>query len=371
LKSSPVVEVEKSVQAPARYLTLDALRGVAALLVVAMHAGMIMGRETFLGAYLAVDFFFILSGFVIAAAYGRGLTSSMTKSEFIRRRLVRLWPLFALGIGLNAALYGFSLLLGADRFHASLAVAAGLGLLMAPLRISLVSDVYPVNPPSWSLFFELVANLVYALLASRLTTRRLAAFVGVAALALVTTALHFGSLGVGQVWPTFIGGFARVGFGFFAGVLLYRLSHGRVISSNLCAIGLAAVLAAVLMGSPHLWWTDLIAALAVFPLLVLVSAKVQPRGHLLAPAAWLGRMSYAIYILHIPVVRFTIWAAKVVLGPAVPAGVMFALVVAAVLATAGLADRLWDAPIRRCLINQARGGFRLLGRDPQRTLGVG
>src|SRR5437016_4136883 len=147
------------------YVTLDGLRGVAALAVAILHTNINMGSAPWLPhAYLAVDFFFVLSGFVVAFAYDQKLLTDMTFFGFMRVRLIRLSPMIVAGTILGA----FYLLM---RTHLEpgaigyIAVAVLFGVLLLPLDLVVGTEQYPLNVPSWSLLFELISNVCYAALA--------------------------------------------------------------------------------------------------------------------------------------------------------------------------------------------------------------
>jgi peptidoglycan/LPS O-acetylase OafA/YrhL len=277
---------------------LDALRGLAALLVLAFHArGLTLPREVLGHGYLAVDLFFVISGFVLARACDTGLAAG-EGGAFMRKRLKRLYPMALLGLLLGAVIW-----LASGKDPSSTLLLLVLGLAFVPFTAG--RDVFPLNGPQWSLMWELVANLVYALVAPWLTTRRLVVLVlaGGCAHAALTLSLGTGSLGpYGHDWWA---GAPRVIYGFFAGVLLARLAgEGRL---KIPAAPIVAILAAVvLVLSPPIPEAgravfDLVAALAIFPLLVASAARAEV-GRLRPVLDALAGMSYALYALHIPIV---------------------------------------------------------------------
>jgi peptidoglycan/LPS O-acetylase OafA/YrhL len=346
------------------YVALDGLRGVAALFVAALHLTAMWGRPLFSGAYLAVDFFFILSGFVIATAYDSRLRDDMTAGEFGIRRLIRLWPLFALGLALGAAYQIPRALTGLGDLRGEAAViAAGLGFLMAPSPANLSPHgwLYPTNIPAWSLFFELVANVVYGLVAPKITTLRLAVFVAVSAILLGALAAHFGTLNLGAEAATFWGGMARVTFGFSMGMLIYRLHRVKAWSGG-WGIVLAALLAGVLVMRPASWIGDVLAATIIFPAIVVAGVWIVPaNGWGAGISKVLGRASYPVYALHVPLIAwlgFALNRAGIPLGSAL--SYLIALVVVSGVALA--ADRYWDIPIRSALGTRRLERIRRHGR---------
>jgi peptidoglycan/LPS O-acetylase OafA/YrhL len=278
---------------------LDALRGLAALLVLAFHMrGFGLPREVLAHGYLAVDLFFVISGFVLAKAYEADLSAG-EGAGFMVKRLKRLYPMALLGLMLGA---GFWLAQGWE---------PGTVLLLTVLSLVFVPfvggrDVFPLNGPQWSLMWELAANLVYAVVAPRLTMRRLVVLIAIGGAAHVALALTYGAGSLGPYGHNWWAGAPRVIYGFFAGVLLARLAgEGRL---KVPAAPIVAILAAVVL---TLWPPvpeaaraafDLVAALAIFPLLVASAARAQV-GRVLRPVLdELAGMSYALYALHIPIV---------------------------------------------------------------------
>eukprot|EP01039_Chlorochromonas_danica_P017569 gene17569-20980_t len=157
------------------YEILDGLRGVAAVLVVTFHV-----LETFNGGnrfnqiinhgYLAVDFFFLLSGFVVAYAYD-DRWGKMTQWDFYKRRLIRLQPMVIMGSLIGAALFYFQAgsvfpLISATPVWKMLLIML-VGCTLVPVLPSMDirgwQEMHPLNGPAWSLFFEYIANILYAL----------------------------------------------------------------------------------------------------------------------------------------------------------------------------------------------------------------
>jgi peptidoglycan/LPS O-acetylase OafA/YrhL len=198
-----------------RFDVLDGLRGVAAFAVLVMHVTPYNAILITPHAALAVDFFFGLSGFVIAAVYEERIKAGMSLKAFMWVRVVRLYPLIVLGAVIGAA--GFVRLYDGGM----LALLFVTGVLMIPTPYGALSEdqcMYALNAPSWSLLWELLVNLLYGAIAPLLHNRMLAVIVGVSAIALAATGLHFETLAVGPYWPEGWAGLPRVMFSFFAGV---------------------------------------------------------------------------------------------------------------------------------------------------------
>ena len=222
------------------YHLLDGLRGVAALVVICFHIGEDFATNSlthyFSHGYLAVDFFFMLSGFVIGYAYD-DRRNSMSVGSFIKRRVIRLHPMVIVG-----ALFGAVMFYGQGSEYlnvksvplALLAFATLLNMLLVPawsgVEVRGFGEIFPLNGPAWSLFFEYIANLLYVLFIRKLSTHRLALLVFAMAGALLGYALtnESGTLGAGWTFANggFWGGMLRVMFAFPAGLLLSRLWCG-------------------------------------------------------------------------------------------------------------------------------------------------
>lgn len=337
---------------PRRYLTLDAMRGIAAVMVVALHYAHVFGH-----ASLAVDFFFVLSGFVIAHAYEEKLRTRMTFGAFMRRRVERLWPLY-----LGALAIAFAHLIWRAATNDPYVALGSVTLqvlaqsVLVPIPGPPGAPLYPANVPAWSLAFELVANMAYALAARHLTTPRLVAWVGVAGGLLILTALSQGHLYGGATSGDWWVGLARVSFSFPLGVLLYRLRGNAVVTSNAASLALLAALAMLLGLGDSDAASDLLIVMIGAPALVLLGARVEPKGLLTSPFVWMGAVSYAVYVLHVPLQKWLNAAARHSLGD--PDRPMTALVlIVAVLLISTIADAA-DVRLRRWLSNRRRGQVR-------------
>lgn len=346
------------------FITLDALRGIAALAVITWHGGRLFGDDgpVFTAAILAVDLFFILSGFVLAHAYGQRLNTNLSVPDFVRMRLIRLYPLYLLGFLIAGAAVVLRLYFDMAEGSTELGVAAVLNALMLPNPAhGSPPFLFQFNFPAWSLFFELIANIIFALFGARLSLKQLAIFVGVLAVALVAVTIRYQSFDLGASWRTFDGGLARAMFGFFAGVLLYRLRDkfaftARVQSTTMVlalgAITLATFLPRAALGD----WRPptelkLVFAMALYPALILIAARYEPSARLLPICSWLGIASYAAYVLHVPMHSLGGVVAKLSVGVwleeyAPMSGLCFILVIGF---SAWAADKYWDRPIRAFL----------------------
>jgi len=300
-----------------RFLFLDALRGIAALFVVAFHFPNGMTSSFAANGTLAVDFFFCLSGFVIAFSYESRLTETLSFKDFTVARLIRLYPIYLLGslIGLLATIAVQHFVFhGAASWLDSMSLFT-CALLIWPTRLSGLSQShnYPLNAPAWSLFFEIFANVAYALLV-KLRIARTAVLLCIVAgsmALLVNAVIHGNPLDSGPRQADFSLGFARVAFSFFLGVLLYRLYHHRLKTSGtgwiqrLVPVLITLILIAIL-NSPLSWMRTegfrLLAISLCFPAMVYYGALARlPRSFTRLSTA-LGELSYPLYLLHMPFV---------------------------------------------------------------------
>jgi len=338
-----------------QYQTLDGLRGVAALSVVVLHTPHFFAKWHLPFSFLAVDLFFVLSGFVLSAAYGTRLRCGMTVAGFARIRLIRLYPLFFLG-----TLLGIPVALLAMKYgEISVEWSAQFFIISLPLSLAMLptptagSDgfVYPFNPVLWTIFFELVVNVLYALLAKQLSDMRiLILLVVTSGAALAAYVLRIDNLDCGGIWSTFVGGLARMMFSFFCGVLVFRIRRPGKIHSSALALGLLLMLICAL-AAPHTTLSATATVLLLFPAIVLLGASIEPGPALQRAFALLGTTSYAVYALHKPVYQillgFLIVASPVKVEAMTPwIGLAFLCLL---LAGCVAIDQFFDAPTRQFL----------------------
>jgi peptidoglycan/LPS O-acetylase OafA/YrhL len=290
-------------------LMLDALRGVAAVAVALYHACIIFGGAQLLPkGFLAVDFFFLLSGVVVAHAYEQRLKQGQLR-DYFERRVVRLYPMILFG-----ALLGMSVLItGPAARLLSTGTLTYLGLSAALCLPIVKANVYPgnhsiapVNGPSWSLFFEIFVNAVYGVAAKRLITTTkflvwasLSAFIVEAIGIFRFNGAHFGAYVEDFEW-----GFVRVIFPFFTGVLINRIFPPRMyLMSTMTPLLLAIALAATFyMPTSGVWsaFSELIAIAVIYPCVIVLALRVVVSSRQGRVFAWLGAVSYPVYAIHGP-----------------------------------------------------------------------
>jgi peptidoglycan/LPS O-acetylase OafA/YrhL len=355
------------------YHTLDALRGVAALGVVVLHAEVMDGSASrwMPSAYLAVDLFFVLSGFVLDHAYRQRFVGGMGAGEFMRARYIRLYPLYALGVVIGLISAVAALVLGAGELGVvGLVIAAVAAMLLLPSPTwSEAPGVFPANVPGWSLFFELAVNLVFAATYRFLTRRVLALVIALSAMVLALAVVTAGHADLGSSWSGFWGGFPRVSFSFFAGVLLCRLySGGGGGGRGALAWLLPMVLLPIFMVAPPEGLRpvfDLIAVLLVFPAIIALAARCEPGAAGARLFRWVGVISFPIYAIHYPVLELMRRSLHALHLDALYAPAMAAACVGLVIAS-WLLVRFYDEPMRAALTRWVRAGGMRVRASAQR-----
>lgn len=308
------------------YQLLDGLRGVAAIIVVFFHLTEPLASSRLTNivnhGYLAVDFFFLLSGFVIGYAYD-DRWDKLTIGGFLRRRFERLQPLVVLGMTLGAMGFYFTDSTIWPNIHTvplwKMLVVMLIGYTILPIPLSMDirgwQEMHPLNSVAWSLFFEYIANILYALGLRKLSNKALAWAVALFAALL----FHFvitnpnGDVTGGWTlnWVHMRIGITRTLFPFFAGLLLSRVARPIQIKNAFlwCSLLLAVVLFMPRIGgAEHLWINGLYEAfciIIVFPLIVYIGASgvvhTQTEGKI---CTFLGNLSYPLYMTHYVLLYF-------------------------------------------------------------------
>ncbi|QGZ66421.1 acyltransferase family protein [Paraburkholderia acidisoli] len=350
---------------PPRYATLDGLRGAAALVVVLVHFPYLFQLHRTTHGYLAVDLFFAMSGFVIGSAYDRKLRSgALDRVQYATLRLIRLYPLYLAGLVLGTLALAMRLPVSDWPLIAS---ALPTGVLMLPFPAAMRTlypwpgvqhYFYPLDFPAWSLFFELLASVSYGVWHRYLGTRVLLAIMAICAFALTVAAFTSGIDG-GALWPTFHLGFARVGYAFPAGLLLYRWHGGDAPSgttSDAAAFAVVALAIGLLVAPvPRAWQaaTNLALVLVALPAVVWAASRIEPSARCAPWFAFAGFVSYGIYVLHVPfafllqdLMTRQRWLPH-------PLGVTALALLPGVVLLAWCVERFFDVPVRRALLARA------------------
>lgn len=361
------------------YELLDGLRGVAALLVVFYHIfeGLSFAAggtliTTINHGYLAVDFFFILSGFVIGYAYDDRWKRNMTLGNFFTRRLIRLHPMIIMGTIIGAITFCIQGSVQWDGSHVATS-AVMLALLAAMFFIPAYpgagydvrgnGEMFSLNGPSWSLFFEYIGNILYALFIHRLSNRGLAILVALSGIGLAWFALFdivgYGMLGVGWTLDgaNFWGGMLRMLFPFSLGMLLPR--HFRPIKIR-GAFWICSAVLLILFCIPYIEGKspvclngvyELICIALIFPALVWIAASGKTTDKQSTRICrFLGDISFPLYAIHYPLMYlFYAWLIKNKLYTFTECWQMAALVYTGSILLAYLCLKCYDEPVRKWL----------------------
>ena len=328
-----------------RYDILDGLRGVAAVMVLLYHvfndAKSFFLWPTpvyeFYHGFLGVDFFFILSGFVMGYAYDESLTSltpipspgrgetpeergTLTFWGFVKRRLIRLHPMVVMGVILGAIAF---IIQGCVNWQGNAvpvetlmwATLLALFLIPAPSGMDVRgnTEAFPLNGPHWSLFFEYIGSLLYGLLLHRLPTKWLRVWVACAIISLAAYALMLEDGGVAYGWSSepmnLLGGALRMLYAYPMGLLMARMFrkrkpeplHGPVFL--FCSLALVVLLGLPLFGGKESETIyQMVCLFSFFPGLIWIGARGSVEGWRQQAVSFLGRLSYPLYAVHFPLI---------------------------------------------------------------------
>lgn len=350
---------------------LDGLRGIAAIMVVAFHILEASSTSHFNQiinhGYLAVDFFFLLSGFVIGYAYD-DRWKMITLKEFFNRRLIRLQPMVVIGMIIGAACFYFQECPMWPNIHSvpiwKMLLIMLIGFTLIPVTPSMDirgwSEMHPLNGPGWSLFFEYIANILYGLFIRRFSKIMLGVFVTAAGFYLLHFALTNPTGDMAGGWsfePIQLKiGFVRMLYPFFAGLLLFRIRKDISIKNGFIYAGvfLTILFSLPRFGGPDtLWMNGLYEAFCIivlFPLIVFLGAS-DSSNHPTKDkiCKFLGDISYPIYMVHYPFIYiYTAW----VLNNKVPLSQVFPMAFLTFISSIAVAYAVlkWiDEPVRKWL----------------------
>ena len=275
--------------------TLDGMRGLASLCVVAHHLGQHLDlKHGFHHGYLAVPFFFVLSGFVIARSYERGLRSgTLTLAKFAEIRAIRLYPMILFG-ALTAAILTHDWL-------ASLLAAIVVPILSA-------SSLFPVNPPEWSLLLELMGNAAHAVIARRLTDFTLIGVICISLIIVTLDALNDHNVNVGWGGRTLLSGIWLFVCTYSIGIIIARLeARSKLPRVPLPASAVLVIFLMIMAWPSHpgtLTYTlrDLLSSVVMFPFLIVLGISSRSTARLDKLSRFLGELSYPLYIVHVPLI---------------------------------------------------------------------
>ncbi|WP_298614660.1 acyltransferase [uncultured Odoribacter sp.] len=355
------------------YEILDGLRGVAAITVVWFHIFEAFATshidQRINHGYLAVDFFFILSGFVIGYAYD-DRWGKMKIKEFLKRRVIRLHPMVVMGALIGAVVFYFQ---GCPVWDVSkvtvlaLLTATFINALLIPAtpgtEIRGLGEMYPLNGPSWSLFFEYIGNILYALFIRKFSTKALSGLVFFAGCGLAVFAIGgpYGDIcaGFSLTGIEFTAGFLRLLFSFSAGLLLFRIFKPANIKGAfwICSLSIVALLSVPRIGGAEYLWMnglyDTVCFALLFPILVYLGASGKTTDkYTTRLCKFLGEISYPLYMVHYPFIYlYYAWVKnnQLTFRGSLPgaAGVVIGSILLAYICL-----KLYDIPVRKYLTSR-------------------
>jgi len=342
---------------------LDGLRGVAALAVVTFHFmewAYPDASKNFIGhGFLAVDFFFCLSGFVIGYAYDDRI-AKIGILGFFKLRIIRLHPLVIAGSVLGLLAFLFDPFGGHPELYSTgkivLAFLCSIFLIPLPAIADRGFNLFSFNAPAWSLFWEYAANIVYAFVLYQIGRSYLLLLTILSALVICFVGYRSGNLLGGWSGPTFWDGCARVSYSFLAGLLIYR--SNRIIKNKLGFIGLAflLLLAFMMPFSKWNWLTEPLVVLFYFPLLVALGAGAILTPGLKKVCTFSGKISYPLYMTHYAV----LWMFGNYYTSHKPDSMQLALITISglilLVGAAYLVMVLYDIPVRKYLSEKRNEG---------------
>ncbi len=340
---------------------LDGLRGIAALAIVVFHfmemAYSDYSKNFIAHGFLAVDFFFCLSGFVIGYAYDDRI-GKIGIIEFFKSRIIRLHPLVIVGsvLGLLSFLFdpfgGHPELYGAGKII--LIFLTSIFLIPFPVMAERSFNLFGFNAPSWSLFWEYVANIFYAFILCKISRCYLIILTILSAAALCFVCYHAESLMGGWGRENFWDGGARISYSFLAGLMVYRFNW--IIKTKLGFIGLSALLALsfIMPYSTWNWLAEPMVVLFYFPLLIALGAGATLTRGLKNLCVFSGNISYPLYMTHYA----AIWIfANFYNTHKVSTTQLFFIITIGTILLIGLAYlimKIYDIPVRKYLTEKRR-----------------
>ncbi len=337
------------------YPILDGLRGTAAILVVIFHLleayFPVFANHPMHHGYLAVDFFFLLSGFVIGYAYD-DRWGKMSIKEFFKIRLIRLHPLIILGVLIGAICFWFDPY--TDALH-PVGILKLIGVMILSFTLLPTPDLrgwgetHSLDGPLWSLLQEYIANLIYAVFGRKMNRLVLWIVVIISGAGLTWVAVWRGDVATGWGYDTFWIAFTRMMFPFFAGLLLFRA--GRRIRIPGAYLVCSLLLLALFCFPTYSFngWYEACCIIIAFPIIVAIGAGSSIDGRWARLCKFSGAISYPIYILHYPFIYiYTEWISLKKPAAAhifpVAAGLLLFFVLLAYMAL-----KFYDEPVRKWL----------------------
>lgn len=281
-----------------RLAGLDALRGIAALLVMGLHANAVFGGlGAFSKGYLGVDFFLMLSGFLMARITEPKLTAGLMPRRFMIARYQRFWGMVAIG-----SLIGIPYLWtrsGGEWWPFLPALLANFALLPWPVA----NLLFALNIPAWTIFAELIANASHVFALRHLSDRAVAALTFLLGGLVIWVAVHWGSLDLGARPGHVLAALPRIFFAYCLGITLWRWRQMKVLIP-LPGFMVLLAMPLAMMGSWYLGWKtwqfDVTFVILLCPLIISAASAITRQ-------TWLGWLSAAIsfplFAVHLPILE--------------------------------------------------------------------
>lgn len=302
-----------------RLLWLDAARGIAAIAVMCYHFDDLLHLRPLLkSAYLAVDLFFMMSGFVLCHSYEQKLLSGqLSVRRYLLSRFLRLYPTYIVATMLGLFYYVGKIALNADDAPGVLALLKILSsnILFIPVVVDnlVPTGMFPFAPSSWSLATEVIASILFALFLVRAGGRLLGACIVLFGLVFCVFVAEHRIFDLGWGIANFIPGIFRTLFEFSFGIALYRIAKSGKIGIRLDpAVFLALVTIVLIFGVYENIVFSALCAFVLFPMFILSTAGKSICGFRQVLFHELGRISYAVYLLHAPMLLWVVGAYKVI-----------------------------------------------------------
>ncbi len=321
------------------------------------HAHPLIGYQIAPGGYLAVDLFFVLSGSIIAHAYEQRLREGVSVLDFFNLRLIRFLPFYLVGTCIGAALGVILIITGSTSAMSwsEFGLALGFAVFLLPTFAMgrVTDDMFPLNVPAWSLFYELIVNIAYAVLLRWLTTAVLIIGMMVSGAFLTNGVLSHAGVDFGPAFADATFALARTIYPFSAGLLIYRFRSSVPVNQFLLVLAATLIFFLPIDGRTRAVF-DLLFVLFFAPMSVFVLLNA---GRLNAPTrssfSFLGRMSYGLYAVHYPL----IWLLRGVLEKLkfnpLPWGIALIVVLMVLCA---ISEKRFDRPLRSTLTRRFVGG---------------
>ncbi|WP_375403944.1 acyltransferase family protein [uncultured Sphingomonas sp.] len=346
---------------PKHFTWLDGARGIAALAVMLFHLEDYLHlRPLFRSSFLAVDLFFLISGFVLAHSYSNKLsTKRVGFTDFLLIRLIRLWPTYLIATLLGFCYYLTKSLLETDDAPSIIVLtyylSLNLNFVPMPVDVAPLGGMFPFAPSSWSLSTEMLASIVFGTVLFRAPMRFLVAIAVVATVCFLGAAFRSGAFDLGWSFQSFGAGILRTLSEVVVGVVLYRAYRAadvplRTSSTPLVVAGLGVTASLMILPSDNPGLAAAVAYLG-YPLFIVLAASTSATPLASRICGELGRISYPLYLLHAPILLWVAGTWKLALhqDPGEAGMVAGVTMVVFSLGVSYFVVRFFDEPVREYL----------------------